>query len=364
MRTLPVPIVAGQPAAHRPTSAAEDLITLAAGVWLLTGTYIDGWAHNNLHDLETFFTPWHAVLYSGFAACAAWIGLLVWRRRLPGSRWLDAVPSGYGAAAVGVVLFLVSGAADFTWHAVFGIEQDIKALFSPSHLGLAMGGLLILGAPLAAAARRPEARSGAKLAPAVVSAMLCGMVGAFILQEFAVYARHGLVQTYSGASGAPHVASTAPSSSIIVALGSFLVSTATLFVPLLLLAVRWRVPAWLAAVLVAVPSVALQAMVAFRDGWLVGAAAGGALLVGVVWAIARPSPERAGRLPMALAIAPIVFWGPYFAAVPLRDGALTFSPELWGGMLVWTGLEMLALTALVTIGRVVRPSPGTHAPAA
>ncbi|WP_369047129.1 hypothetical protein [Sinomonas sp. P10A9] len=356
MGIIPVPIVAGRPAAHRPTSAAEDVITLAAGVWLLTGTYIDGWAHNNLHDLETFFTPWHAVLYSGFAACAVWIGLLVWRRRVPGVPWRGAVPAGYGAAAAGVVLFLVSGAADFTWHTVFGIEQDIKALFSPSHLGLAAGGFLILGAPFAAAAHSPEARSRARLVPAVVSAMLCGMVGAFILQEFAVYARHGLVQTYGGTSGGQHVASSAPSSSIIVAFGSFLVSTATLFIPLLLLSVRWRVRAWLAAVLAAVPSVALQAMVAFRDGWLVGAAAVGGLLVGVVWATARPRPERPGRLLTALAIAPVVFWGPYFGAVALRDGALTFSPELWGGMLVWTGLEMLALTALVTVGSAVRPS--------
>ena len=27
---------------HRPTTAVEDTITLAAGVWLLTGTYVDG----------------------------------------------------------------------------------------------------------------------------------------------------------------------------------------------------------------------------------------------------------------------------------------------------------------------------------
>ena len=69
---------------HRPTTAVEDAITLAAGVWLLTGTYVDGWAHNNLRDLETFFTPWHAVLYSGFAACALWIAALTWRRHAAG----------------------------------------------------------------------------------------------------------------------------------------------------------------------------------------------------------------------------------------------------------------------------------------
>ncbi|UUL76358.1 hypothetical protein NG819_00085 [Pseudarthrobacter sp. Fe7] len=124
---------------HRPTTAGEDVITLAAGVWLLTGTYVDGWAHNNLRNLETFFTPWHGALYSGFAACAVWIAALTWRRHTPGARWTEAVPAGYGAAVAGVVLFLASGLGDLAWHSVFGIEQNISALFSPSHLGLATG---------------------------------------------------------------------------------------------------------------------------------------------------------------------------------------------------------------------------------
>jgi hypothetical protein len=37
--------------------------------------FLDAWAHNNLAQLETFFTPWHAVLYSGFVALAGWMWL-------------------------------------------------------------------------------------------------------------------------------------------------------------------------------------------------------------------------------------------------------------------------------------------------
>ena len=51
------------------TSTRENLITIALGWWLLGGIFLDGWAHNQLGDsLESFFTPWHAVFYSGFAA--------------------------------------------------------------------------------------------------------------------------------------------------------------------------------------------------------------------------------------------------------------------------------------------------------
>ncbi|MGY3567449.1 hypothetical protein [Sinomonas sp. RB5] len=353
MDAAAAPALAGPPAsARRSTTAAEDTVSLVAGLWLLTGTYVDGWAHNNLAHLETFFTPWHAVLYSGFAANAVWIGSLVWRRHRRGTRWADALPVGYGGAALGVALFLVSGVADLVWHSVFGIEQDIKALFSPSHLGLATGGFLILGAPFAAAAAAPPGRTTpARLTTALVSAGLCGMVAIFILQEFAVFARHGLIQTYGPSLGGIRAVMPATSASTIVALGSFLVSTAALFVPILLAASRWPVPAAVPALLAFVPSVALQAMVGFRDAWLVLAAAAGAALVGLAWLALRPRPDRAVRLRAAAAIAPPLFWGPYFAGVAWTDGRLSFSPEIWTGILVWTALETLAIAVLLSATR-------------
>ncbi|MDQ0661531.1 hypothetical protein QFZ35_000029 [Arthrobacter ulcerisalmonis] len=330
---------------HRPTTAVEDTVTLAAGVWLLTGTYIDGWAHNNLRDLETFFTPWHAILYSGFAVCAVWIAALTWRRRAPGTRWAEAVPAGYGAAVAGVALFLASGAGDFAWHSVFGIEQNISALFSPSHLGLATGAFLILGAPFSAAWHSPT-RPWQQLMPAFGSALLAGMVAAFILQEFAVFARHGLIQTFTSTAGTQPAVTVPTSSSIMISLASFLVSTCVLFVPVLLLSLRWRLPAAVPAAMALVPSAALQIMVALRDAWLVPVAFAGSVLVGVVWAVVRPAPDRPARLMTAAGLTPVAFWAPYFAGVALHDGALSFSPEIWAGTLTWAGLGMLALAAL------------------
>jgi len=46
---------------------------LALGTWLIVGAYVDAWAHHHL-SFETFFTPWHALLYSGLAANAAFFG--------------------------------------------------------------------------------------------------------------------------------------------------------------------------------------------------------------------------------------------------------------------------------------------------
>ncbi len=40
---------------------------------LVSGLYADGWAHVNVPGLETFFTPWHGVLYGSFALLVAWL---------------------------------------------------------------------------------------------------------------------------------------------------------------------------------------------------------------------------------------------------------------------------------------------------
>ena len=38
------------------------------------GLYLDGWAHVHGHVDQSFFTPWHAALYSGFLVVAAVLG--------------------------------------------------------------------------------------------------------------------------------------------------------------------------------------------------------------------------------------------------------------------------------------------------
>ena len=45
-------------------SSRESLAFTVFSLWAVTGLFLDGWSHNH-HRPETFFTPWHAVLYSG-----------------------------------------------------------------------------------------------------------------------------------------------------------------------------------------------------------------------------------------------------------------------------------------------------------
>jgi hypothetical protein len=116
----------------------------AAVLWLLAGVFVDGWAHNNIPDLiESFFTPWHGVLYSGFTATALVLGAGYLRYLKAGYHWRRSLPQPYLWSIAGVVIFGLAGNVDFIWHTLFGIEEDVEALLSPSHLSLAAGGVLI-----------------------------------------------------------------------------------------------------------------------------------------------------------------------------------------------------------------------------
>src|SRR5438105_14992862 len=90
----------GQELAHplvRPASSARlDWVTVALSTWFIGGVFVDGWAHNHIPQLESFFTPWHAVLYSGFAATALLTLGIFLRNIAAGFHWRSALPSGYG----------------------------------------------------------------------------------------------------------------------------------------------------------------------------------------------------------------------------------------------------------------------------
>lgn len=95
------------------------------GQWLVVGLFVDGWAHNN-DKPESFFTPWHGLLYSGFVATAAWMTWLVACGVRRGAAVGDAVPLGYGPGLVGVAVFALGGVVDAVWHQVFGFEVDLE----------------------------------------------------------------------------------------------------------------------------------------------------------------------------------------------------------------------------------------------
>ena len=50
------------------TNQTHRRLLIFSMIWFFSGAWIDSSAHTYLiDDIETFFTPWHGVLYSGYA---------------------------------------------------------------------------------------------------------------------------------------------------------------------------------------------------------------------------------------------------------------------------------------------------------
>ena len=350
----------------RRMSWAEDLVTLVLAAWLIGGLFLDGWAHNTRPQLETFFTPWHAVFYSGFISVALWICWSVWRR--------SRVPAGYGPALLGVAIFLLSGVGDMIWHLAFGIERDIAALLSPTHLGLFTGAFLIVTAPLRSQGTDPAVGRGRRpslgqLLPAVGSVALAGSLCAFIfLYLHPIYdndvslGRQAFLQTDFTTAQYHYVSR----ENIVAGVPGFVLSTVFLFAPLLFLLRRWRLPVGAAVVVLGLQSLLMQGLTGFQDIGLAQLGLIGAVVVAVLLRLLDPAPSSLGRLRVFCAVGPALFWGVYFAGIGLKDHGLGWSAEVWGGTLVWTGLMMLALTLLLspsaTVAETSAPVSGPGTP--
>ncbi len=335
MTTAPQPLqVASAPAATYRATTAQHLITIALAWWLLGGLFLDGWAHNNLGEsLETFFTPWHAVFYSGFLAVAGWCLFLASRGWQRGRRGLAAFPEGYSLAAIGVPLFGLGGLGDLTWHTVFGIEVGIEALLSPTHLLLFAGGSLIVASPLNAAWQSPTPRQ-APLAlrwAAVLSATSLLALTAFIHMYMwgllSVPQGLGWVQTRGE-------------------LSAVLLTALMMAAPVLLLIRRFALPFGAITVMYTLTNTAMALMLAPGDWRVPGVALACGLLADVLCVLLRPSPGRVWAFRAFAFLLPLAVWVPYLGGA-VRLGLSNLSLELWLGVAVMTGLGGLALSALL-----------------
>ncbi len=330
----------------RPATTGENLITLIGGIWVVVGLFVDGYAHVNIIDAETedFFTPWHAFLYSGFVAVAAWIGFVAYRRRKPGSV-RDWFPPGYLLAAVGVVVFTIGGIADMIWHTIFGIELDIDALLSPSHIVLMIGFLAILTTPM-----RATERSGGPTWLAAVSLAATVAVPTF----FTPYA--------NGLDNGWFLEQPFPQQAFVIQYGlaSALFVTTLLAVPAVYFLKQWTPPVGSVAVIWAVP-LTLETFLFGDKPWLTGlAVAVGGLSVEV---IARRKFDSAAiaryRIPLALGFGTLVLWSVYTLLEHLVGAPVRWAPELWTGQIVICSLlaTMIALVAVAPVSVADRVDP-------
>ncbi|GAA3585258.1 hypothetical protein GCM10022419_078990 [Nonomuraea rosea] len=335
-----------------------DLVTALLGIWFGVGLMIDTWAHSNLAaELETFFTPWHAVFYSGFAVVSGWIIWQVWRTMRTGRQGLAAVPTGYLAGLVAIPAFAAFGLADLTWHTVLGIETTIDIFFSPSHLGLIVTMLLIITTPLRSAWNAPDvgARpSFGRLLPALLGlAFATTLVSLFLSYGGAMqYRPEGIVRALSmlrdsgagGPRGAGPVA-VGPGADQVAA--SMVITNVVMLAPVLLLVRRWLLPFGSVTVMYAIMALMPGAQTEFRNLPILLSFVIAGFVSDLLIRRLRPSGERRAAYWAFAGLSAFVTWSLYIGVASATGGGLPAVPELWTGAPVVAGLIGLALGALL-----------------
>lgn len=314
-----------------------DYLAVLCSAWFLGGLFLDGWAHNHIAELESFFTPWHAVLYSGFFSVAALLVFTQWRNVGRGYAWSRAVPRGYGLSLVGVAIFMVGAAGDMTWHEVFGIEQNLEALFSPTHLVLATGAFLFLGGPLRAAWGRANSQGWRDLFPAVMALLMILSLFTFFMQ-------------YADIFSGPGALAVEPRSDMyfgtVTSVVYFLIPAALMTGVLLLGIRRWQLPFGAATLIFTVNALLMLLMryefASFYWRTVIASALAG-LLTDILILRLRPSVERVVALRLVAFITPFTF-------SLLVLGAINMSGTrgLWWEIHMWLGVPFV--TGAIGVG--------------
>jgi hypothetical protein len=327
-----------------PAGRGYDWAIVLLGFWFVGGLFLDGWAHNHIPELESFFTPWHAVFYSGFLAIAAFLMAAVVRNHGKGYPWRDAVPPGYELAVLGVIIFAAGGLGDMVWHELFGVEADVEALLSPTHLVLALGGTLILSGPWRAGWRRQDSRHDLSHGWTALLPQLLSLTFVLSLWSFLTQFAHPLVDTWAAAGFRPPAPCgiTLPRQSLGIV--GFLLQTAILMGLLLLTMRRWRLPLG-SLTLVFGLNAALMSFMHDQYRFIPAAAVAG-LVADLLIDRLKPTMERPGALRLFACAVPVTYYVFYYAVLMVTQG-LGWSVHLWTGSIVLTGVVGLLLSYLL-----------------
>ena len=315
-------------------SVKFDRLMIILVCWFVGGLFIDGWAHNHGLVDKTFFTPWHALLYSGYAANAALLTFTFVRNRLRGQHWSEAIPDGYQLALLGAPMFAIAGVGDLIWHTLFGFEVGIEPLLSPTHLLLAFSAILIMSGPLRAALRRNtpvESQNWATLLPAILSM-------AAVLSVFTFFTSfiNPFVQTWT--------LQAAFDDGKELGIASVLFTAGILMGFVLIVLRRWKLPI---GTLTLVFTINAALMGVFKDNYqlIPVATVAGMFADFLLWWV-QPAITRPEALRLFAFSVPLIFFLCYFVPIILTVG-ITWKIHLWLGSCVMAGLIGLGLSYLM-----------------
>lgn len=323
---------------------ADQRLAVAFGAWMIVGLFIDGWAHDNNRP-ESFFTPWHGILYSGFLASTLAALWSVRRHRGTVGPLRARIPVGHGLTLASLAVFGVGGLGDLLWHETLGVEVGVEALLSPTHLLLLAGGLTLLTAPVRSAWRISGSPATLKefLGPLLSVTFAVAVVG-FFLVYLSPFVNRAAASGFERRPGETHDhPATDPAELLqLLGVGSILMTTVMVVLGVQLVLRRWpHPPAGSFTLMLGTIVVLFVALDEFAQPTL--------MLVGLVAGAAADG--AVGRLPAWVtgALATLTMWAAYFALAAAFEGGVAWTAELWAGVTV------LAAVVAGAVGLVANP---------
>ncbi|WP_369373061.1 hypothetical protein AB1046_05270 [Promicromonospora sp. Populi] len=360
---IPASTAAAAPAQF---TARERWTLLGASLWLVAGLQLDAFAHSTIPDLETFWTPWHAVMYSGIAACGL---TLLWllRSRLPQvvtyRSLLRETPSALRLPGIGMGLLLVGGGIDTLWHNLFGIERGLEIFFSPSHYFIIAGMVLVASGPalMLSASSAPSVRHlrGADAVAVVASAVLAVIP----VQIYTLHAS-ALAEPMLGTGPGPWW----PISEDALMFHAYVGSTVLLLVPILILSRRWDLPLGAPTALVAAPAFVMCLVLGDpADAWLPVTVTVVTAVVELAARILTPGFRRLApdaRWVVLGFVAPIVVWSAVLGVSTVTEGGTYWNLHMISGLVSLVGLTGAGTAYVVRRLQVGSVPAAAQAPAA
>jgi hypothetical protein len=318
-----------------------DWTVVLFSFWFVGGLLLDGWAHNHIPELESFFTPWHAVLYTGFLAVAGFLVATLVRNHAKGYPWRYAMPPGYELAIVGVLIFMAGGVGDMIWHEIFGIEMGVEALLSPTHLILALGMTWIISGPFRAGWRRHTdqnipAPGWIALLPQLLSLTFMWSAWSFLTQFV-----HPLVDPWAAAGYRPPGPRGLTLLRMSLGIAGFLLQTGLMMGVVFCAVRRWTLPLGSLALMFGL-NAAFMSLMHDQYHLIPGAALAG-LGADLLIRWLKPSLERSGSLRLFALAVPMVYYAFYYAALIVTHG-LEWSVHVWTGSIALSGVVGLLLS--------------------
>ena len=311
----------------------DNFITVLMGLWLMIGLFVDGWAHNNIRELETFFTPWHALFYSGFLANVVWLAWLILGQVRAGRFGIAAIPEGYHVGVIGVFVFGAGGVGDMLWHIIFGIERDLEALLSPTHLLLFLGGTLIFCSAFLSAwlgRERPDEQLSFR-------AFLPALAALTLMMSFTSFMNMYLWALFQDYRSTSRLGSD---------LAKILITNIILLAPVLLMVRRWRTPFGSVTFMYTLNTIMMASLLAFRERDEIMVALLAGLIADLLIRGLKPWNGQATSLRALAVLIPLAFWGVHFLQRQL-SGGIAWPLEFTAGVTVMAALSGLGLSLLM-----------------